>query len=122
MTDECPWLSSGVKLSYGAIAEKRRIVKAREELKDALAAHTHILIKKGSEDYAGADCVICEKDFGWWCPESPDHACHYYSITTADGFTVTMINGEEYLLPKDHVDTYETEDQCIFCGQPEERK
>ena len=24
-----------------------------------------------------AYCAVCGKDFGWWCPKSPDHLCHY---------------------------------------------
>ena len=25
----------------------------------------------------GARCDICSTEFGWYCPESPDHICHY---------------------------------------------
>ena len=41
----------------------------------------------------GAYCIVCGKDFGWWCPKSPDNHCHYY-----DG------------------------DECNYCGMPLERK
>ena len=41
-----------------------------------------------------AVCAKCGKDFGWWCPKSPDHCCHY---------------SKSY-------------DSCDFCGEPEERK
>lgn len=45
-------------------------------------------------DEDSAVCQICGEDFGWWCPESPDHKCEY-----PDG-----------------------EEVCRFCGQPDERK
>jgi len=42
----------------------------------------------------GAYCLICGLHFGWWCPKSPDHTCHYSK----------------------------TEDSCDYCGMPRERK
>lgn len=42
----------------------------------------------------GAICAICAKSFGWWCPKSPDHLCHYSK----------------------------SEDDCDYCHMPEERK
>lgn len=42
----------------------------------------------------GAICLVCGKNFGWWCPKSPDHVCHYS----------------------------ETEDHCDYCGMSDERK
>lgn len=41
-----------------------------------------------------ASCLICGLDFGWWCPKSPDHICHYSK----------------------------TDDSCDYCGMPNERK
>lgn len=41
-----------------------------------------------------ARCDHCGERLGWWCPNSPDHLCHYT---------------ENY-------------DSCDYCGQPEERK
>jgi hypothetical protein len=46
-----------------------------------------------------AVCEICDKYFGWYCPDSPDHKCEYKQ---ADG-------------------SYDY-DYCIYCGEPEERK
>lgn len=42
----------------------------------------------------GAICAICGKNFGWWCPKSPDHLCHYSK----------------------------SEDDCDYCHMPDERK
>lgn len=45
-------------------------------------------------------CQICGKDFGWFCPRNPkDIYCKY----------------------DDSVDSYSNE-ECIYCGLPEERK
>ena len=59
----------------------------------------HVYVKMGMEDCPSATCDICGHDGGWWCPESPDGLCDY---SQEDG-------------------SYD-EDQCRYCGQPEERK
>jgi len=75
----------------------------------------HEIFQHGDSVY----CNICKKDFGWWCPDSPDHTCHYFSM---DGM-VELLDGTTIERPKGAIDPqYETEDQCLFCGQPEERK
>ena len=74
-----------------------------------------------------AVCINCEdgrswNDWNWYCPKSPDHICHYYSTVDHNGERyVGSINGEKIVL-EDYDGKYETSDQCIFCGQPEERK
>lgn len=65
-----------------------------------------------------AHCLICGSGFGWRCKESPDGVCHYYSN---DG-KVKMIDGTLVNVPEGHDATYENDDECIFCGLPEERK
>jgi hypothetical protein len=40
-------------------------------------------------------CTICGESLGWWCPDSPDHYCHYDKGN---------------------------EDCCDYCRQPDERK
>lgn len=69
------------------------------------------------------DCIVdplTERvtDNGWFCPDSPDHACHYF---TEDGLVV-LTSGDRIQPPPEHDVTGETEDICIFCGLPEERK
>jgi hypothetical protein len=44
-------------------------------------------------------CIICNSDGGWYCPVSPNRACDY---AQEDG-------------------TYD-EDECRYCGAPEERQ
>ena len=75
----------------------------------------HTLVQQG----ASAHCTHCTKHFGWYCPQSPDHACHYFS--DGDG-QVRLINGEDHAVPAGHEIARESEDCCIFCGDPEERK
>ena len=48
----------------------------------------------------GAICAVCNKSFGWWCPKSPDHLCHYKPIHNYP----------------------QSEEICIHCGQLEERR
>lgn len=54
---------------------------------------------KYPETESGA-CWICGKEFGWYCPDSPDHICDYYH-EDLKGFY---------------------QDDCIYCHQPKERK
>ena len=67
---------------------------------------------------AGAVCEICSKCWSWRCKESPDSVCHYY---TEDG-KIPLINGDSVDPEPDHDPQYETDDYCLFCGNPEERK
>ena len=83
--------------------------------------------KEAEDDCTSAVCEICGSLFGWYCPKSPDHACHYFSEEEDDGrHYVRLIDGTKCYLPdsytkqKKHED--ESDDWCIFCGQPEERK
>jgi len=61
------------------------------ELEDLKRSCPHEIVET---KYHTAECAICNKRFGWWCPESSLHYCQY---------TVDY-------------------DSCDFCGQPEERK
>jgi hypothetical protein len=59
----------------------------------ASAPHVHVWEQDGI--YDGAICKCGARADGWYCPDSPDHVCHY----DKGNF-----------------------DQCDHCGQPEERK
>lgn len=93
-------------------------------------------------------CTICDfgKNYedltGWYCPDSPDHTCYYQSecdlkygfFETWKNLTaeekesrlnqryVTLLTGLKHMLPSDHDWRHESDDWCIFCGAPEERK
>jgi hypothetical protein len=60
-----------------------------------------------------------EHELGWDCPASPDKKCHYY---TTKEKKVVLNDGRVVDPPKGHDFEYETDDSCIFCGEPEERK
>ena len=65
-------------------------------------------------------CAICDKSHGWACPHSPDKVCHYFSF---DG-KIELVSGEYVDVPDDHdgMASDESEDWCIYCGDPDERK
>jgi|688.fasta_scaffold438176_2 hypothetical protein len=98
------------------ISEKReQIRKLENELSHLIQSCTHECLNS----YAGESyCVICRRGFGWLCKESPDKVCHYYS----NDKMVELINGKLVPIPSDHDPKYETDDACIYCGEPEERK
>lgn len=65
-----------------------------------------------------AVCLHCGNDFGWYCPKSPDHVCHTQcEVLHGD---ITLINGEK--VATICADDEEGEEQCIFCGEYDERK
>lgn len=77
------------------------------------------------EDWGSIRCTICKSHLGWWCPKSPDHHCHYFTSGMVNGekFFVFLSNGFTYTFPQHpNVGESESEDQCLFCGHPEERK
>jgi hypothetical protein len=49
--------------------------------------------------YGSAICKTCGKRFSWYCPTSPTLECDY-----------------------EHEDGHYNEDDCRYCGEPEERK
>jgi hypothetical protein len=48
--------------------------------------------------FGSAVCQFCKHDLGWFCPDSEDHLCKY------------------------DIENDPCEDQCIYCGLPNERK
>ena len=81
---------------------------------------------KASYKITSAVCKICNRDFGWRCPDSPDNTCHYYTseVKNSDGKRVVALsNGLHYMADDYTIDdaNAETDDCCLFCGFPEER-
>jgi hypothetical protein len=73
---------------------RAKIQKARANLQKVIDQHEkegHVYVPMG---YMSVGCEICDKDFGWWCPDSPNHCCQYSK----------------------------SEDSCDYCHQPLERK
>jgi len=106
-----------------AIREHRAAIDLlRERYRELLDQCPHEIVQEGS--WGGARCAICDQDFGWYCPDSPDHACHYFTESDDLGYYVVLNDGTVYRFPE-RTDTdkrCETDDSCLFCGHPEERK
>ena len=120
----------------------RQLAKAAAEERDSLlksCKHSIAYTIDNSYGYGPEGhcwCEVCDKHFGHYCPESPDHGCHYY--TEDDGLHVKLYTGEIIRKPIDAHDPddwagrtitvnedckrYETDDSCLFCHAPEERK
>ena len=96
---------------------KNQIDAARVILIGLLAKCTHHV----SPGTGLARCEVCQQDFhAWCCAQSPDRVCHY--VTSSSDDLVHLINGDKVPPPSGHVVEHETEDRCIFCGHPFERK
>ena len=70
-----------------------------------------------------AVCTQCNKYYGWRCKKSPDGVCHYF--TQPKGKSVPLIDGtydNKKFKTKNYNQEYETEDLCLYCGHPDERK
>jgi len=95
---------------------KNRVDELREELYRLIAECRHELLS--AQTCSIAVCPTCDKDFGWFCEKSPDGVCHYYTINGK----VELLNGTLIDQPKGHDPDNESDDWCIYCGMPEERK
>jgi hypothetical protein len=95
---------------------KEDVQRAQRRLADLKSRCRHGVVKRTEADEAA--CVICGDTFGWFCPESPDRACHYF--THGNGRTVDLITRDEADLGKRVRD--QSEDSCLYCGDPMERK
>jgi len=73
------------------IRQKCAIEWLERKLREARCNHKCVIVQFSSS----AVCAICFRDFGWWCPDSPDHLCKY---------------------------DWDVGEGCLFCGDPEERK
>ena len=84
----------------------------------------HKIVKRDEKsDCTIAICSECGTTFGWWCPKSPDHACFYFTEVVQEQLFIKLVDGT--LLPykqDNHDRQYETQDCCLFCGEPNERK
>lgn len=99
----------------------------KEKTIRALKSCWHEIEKDG--DY-GARCKYCDQGsssfyygdkWGWYCPNSPDHQCHYFTQKDSNGKDyIETINGEKVIVNIKH--KHRSYDYCLFCGEPEERK
>ncbi len=94
-----------------------RLVELRMELAELECTCPHEIVRRCNS----AICNICGQDFGWWCKVSPDHVCHYYTSTYEGKSCVLLIDDTYYGFTPEKDPEYQTEDECLFCGQPKER-
>lgn len=58
-----------------------------------------------------------------YCPDSPDHVCHYFTEKNSVVAGKVALIPAGFALPTQEIDPErETEDSCLFCGNPDERK
>lgn len=83
----------------------------------------HEIIKNERSNGAICKNLRCNEYFGWYCPDSPDHLCHYCADQDEKGYFVKLVNGERCNLLNYTIKdkNNESNDWCIFCGHPEER-
>lgn len=68
------------------------------------------------------EVVKPKKPDAWECKCSPDGYCHYFTCDAA-GQMIELYDGRLVPVPDpEHDRNYETEDDCLFCHQPDERK
>lgn len=91
--------------------EKRLAIELGKKLqKECVHDETiHTGIELWGPDDGSIKCAICGRDLGWWCPVSESHMCEYYGLHENSYYSF----GQE---------SWEDEDDCIFCHQPLERK
>lgn len=144
-------------LTVNCDAAAQRLEEERERLAVAKRHCPHLVYRvgwmpttKSDPEDSECDCVscaICGSEFGWWCPASPDHICHYFTIGSSRGTPnmsgcfeddtpgicgKVMLLSREFVTPPGYMDNdqvplarmqqFETDDRCLFCGSPRERK
>lgn len=106
-----------IKLLKKEITEKDIKDLFISEVLTILCPHLNLVKSKGN-----SACKMCRSLFSWWCPLSLDNLCHY---ETDKKFDVTLKNGAKFNISPNYTQAaqeYETEDVCLFCGDPEDRQ
>lgn len=98
---------------------KSRLASTAKKIADIQSGCRHIVVDRNGTAY----CEDCETHFGWWCPDSPDHLCQYFSFDKDGARAVKLKDGTEHIFQEYEGDwKYENDDDCLFCGSPDERK
>jgi len=88
-----------------------------EEYYEIINTCPHKVIKQQESAW----CLICGRQIGWWCPDSPNNICYYHSEKFDGVYKVRISDGTLVDVPKGYNPECETDDWCIFCGNPLER-
>ena len=122
---------SNIEQQENIKALRKQLAEIQKQIREIERNCKHVIVQVGAapkyNDEGSAVCEDCGTWFGWWCPDSPDHTCHYHSyeieayLLTARA--VELIDGDEHIFYDYKGDPqYETDDECLFCGDPDERK
>jgi len=106
---------------------RAELEQAKRAFQELTSKCEHVNVKSGSS----VVCSVCgEHAYGWYCPKSPDKHCYYFTEIPEEDEEgtqefeefrfVRLRSGELFKL--DAPTESESDDWCIFCGQPEERK
>jgi len=117
-------------LAGNLLLEAEEIENAPEAEKKQKHYHTAQRIPMSP---SSAECSVCEKNLGWYCGKSIDHVCHYFSVERrGNKRSIKLLDNtyvdvppriiEEGVPPEPHDPDNETDDECLFCGLPEERQ
>jgi len=96
---------------------REKLVELRAVVAELECTCPHEIVNRCGQ----AICNICGQDFNWWCEDSPDHVCHYYSSAHDGKVYVLLIDDSETDFQSTKDPEYESEDECLFCGQPRQR-
>lgn len=113
-----------------ALTEKQLVRKMKlescskmvEDLKQECDASGHHIVRlygKHGEKTPYARCSICDSDFGLYCEDSPDHACHI-DVNKKTG-KVDLLTGIS-ILPPSNSELLIAQGRCLFCGKTAEEK
>ena len=71
-----------------------------------------------------ARCEMCGEHLGWYCKDSPDRLCHYYTDAAEGSKTRVFrdLGGSYWEMWKDYNWQSEDGQLCIFCRKPKIRK
>jgi hypothetical protein len=110
---------------------RKKLVEIQQKIGKIESNCKHVLVQVHAnpkyDDNGSARCENCDRYFSWWCPDSPDHACHYITHEV-EGYLLTaraveLVDGTEHILHDYEGDPeYENDDGCVFCHEPDERK
>jgi hypothetical protein len=77
---------------------EHQLRQLRAQLAQLQLSCTHVVAPVTRHESTHGYCIKCSyQPPGWYCPDSPDHACHYAEDDTAC-------------------------DNCLYCHQPDARK
>ena len=63
-------------------------------------------------------CALCGQSFGFYCLDSPDNVCHYFTVLRDGNPVIQLVDGSLWEdLPLTHRPDYESDHWCIFCGR-----